>query len=254
MDSKKLILLMAVLAAAGSFIISYRSSLLHGSETQLSEKTIHGITDEEDETAIQSEFEILVQDEAEKKKDSSSNEIIEHSQKTMEVQDAPQINQQRMRQEAIIVQKNSQKITVQDNRSETVPKETKTVRREQEPEGKNSFLIPKQIQSKAEALAGVKVDFKDMVKVADILAGKVSIGEIKFLYNTAKDNVFLNCSAEELRKVRDILFTNLSHDDLECLRQIGEKYGKDMRIINPDISVEEEKNKAESDIELDKIP
>jgi len=107
-------------------------------------------------------------------------------------------------------------------------------------------VISEEVKAKAEALAGRKVEIKDLVRVAEIFLKKMSLSEIKLLYDAAKDDVFLNSSVEEINKVREIVFSKLSPQDLEVIRTIGRKYNKDLRIIDPDISVEEEKQNTQS--------
>lgn len=130
------------------------------------------------------------------------------------------------------------------SKNTAVPKEEEQDEKEQPEEETMPAIIPEQVQEKAEALAGRKVEVKDWIKVAEILVGKMSLSEIKFLFDSAKDNIFLNSSVEELKKIRKIIFSKLSAQDLEAIRTIGRKYNKDMKIIDPDISVEEEKQKA----------
>lgn len=102
----------------------------------------------------------------------------------------------------------------------------------------DSTPIPaKELQTKAEAITGVKVDILDYAKAGEIIIRKLSPGEIKFLFGSAKDDLFAKTSVEELEKIRSIIFSKLSSEDISILRAIGKKYGKSMHILDPDLDV-----------------
>lgn len=168
----------------------------------------------------------------------SENDAENNLNETIDSKDTPELVNKQDQDKTSVGQS-----VVNDN--VTQPKQQEQEIEEEPVEEKVPSIIPKQVQSKAETLAGQKVAVKDWIKVADILVGKLGMSEIRFLFDSAKDDVFLNSSVEELEKVRSILFSKLSAQDLETIRTIGRKYNKDMKIIDPNISVEEEKKRAE---------
>lgn len=99
-------------------------------------------------------------------------------------------------------------------------------------------------ESKVKSIAGDDVDVKDLFTVGFIVLNKLSTDEIKFLFNSAKDDYFLNTPVEEIEKTREILFSKLSDEELETLRSIGKKYGYSMRLLEKDLNVAKAKEEV----------
>jgi hypothetical protein len=97
------------------------------------------------------------------------------------------------------------------------------------------------LQEKSREVLKKELAVGDYVKIAKIVLGKLKLNEIKFLFDSMKNDLFINASLVELERIRGIIFTKLSTEDIASLRAIGNKYGKEMKILDPDINVTEEK-------------
>jgi hypothetical protein len=116
-----------------------------------------------------------------------------------------------------------------------------------------SVPVPiKTLDSKAEAITDMEIETDDYFVAGAIILKKLGPREINYLFGAAKDNLFLNSSVEQLEKIRADLFSKLSGGDIATLRIIGNKYGKAMYMLNPDLNIKEhkayvEKLKAKAD-------
>lgn len=97
-------------------------------------------------------------------------------------------------------------------------------------------LSPGQSKLAAEIEARVQrpVDRKDLLKAGIILMGSLSREELDYVYQVGRKS---QPSKEEMLKVREILLTNLSAEDIAALRALGDKYGKNLRILDPSIPI-----------------
>lgn len=102
---------------------------------------------------------------------------------------------------------------------------------------KPPVAIPGAVDKKASDIAKKDIDMKDYAKAAGVILGKLSLGEIKFLFDTASDEFWVDTPVEEIEKVRNIIFSKLTDSDISTLRQLGKKYGRSMTILNEDIDV-----------------
>lgn len=94
----------------------------------------------------------------------------------------------------------------------------------------NNHYITQDIQKKVDK----PIEKKDLINAATIILKNLSVEEINYIYKVGKKNSY---TKEELQKVREILTTNLSDDDIEVLRSLGGKYGKKLRILDPNVEI-----------------
>lgn len=100
------------------------------------------------------------------------------------------------------------------------------------------------VEEKAEEISRTgKMTFNDYMEIFSIISGKLSIDEIKFLFDTAKGDYWEKTPVEDIYKAREILFSKLSDSDIEKLTQIGKKFGRSMDILKKDLDVEEAKKR-----------
>ena len=105
------------------------------------------------------------------------------------------------------------------------------------PKPKQEAIVPKAVDDKANTIAKGDVQLEDYLEIFKILSGKLSMSEIKYLFDSARDDYWVKTSVEDIEKARKILFSKLSDDDLEKLDKLGRKYGRSMKIIDKDIDV-----------------
>jgi hypothetical protein len=93
-------------------------------------------------------------------------------------------------------------------------------------------LSPEQARIAAEIEARVNqpVNRKDLIKAGLILVGSLSREDLNYVYQVGRKP---QPSKEEMIKVREILVTNLAPEDIATLQTMGEKYGKNLRILDP---------------------
>ena len=104
-------------------------------------------------------------------------------------------------------------------------------------------ILPKSVNNKVDSIAEGEVSGTDLMEVVKIVGGKLSLGEIKYLFDSAKSDYWETTSVEDIEKARSILFSKLTDEDLAKLREIGRKYGRSMDIIRKDLDVAETKEK-----------
>lgn len=105
------------------------------------------------------------------------------------------------------------------------------------------IAIPDAVDQKASSIAKRDIEAQDYFKAAGVILGKLSLNEIKFLFDTASDEFWVTTPVEEIEKVRSIIFSKLTSADIATLRELGKKYGRSMTILEPDINVAETKEK-----------
>lgn len=100
------------------------------------------------------------------------------------------------------------------------------------------------VEEKAQEISRAgKMTFNDYLEIFNIISGKLSLDEIKFLFETARGDYWEKTPIEDIYKAREILFSKLSDNDIEKLIQIGKKFGRSMDILKKDLDVEEAKKR-----------
>lgn len=98
--------------------------------------------------------------------------------------------------------------------------------------------VPSSLQQaldKANGFAKKPIEVKDAADVAAILMKSgLSLKEIKFLVGQADEKL----SNEEKQKIRDLLLSKLSKEEIADLRSIATQYGKKLYILDPDYPIE----------------
>ncbi len=72
---------------------------------------------------------------------------------------------------------------------------------------------------------------KDLLKAGLIILRKFNREEIEYLYRVGTRG---NCTKEELQRIREIILDTLTPQEIDTLREIGAKYGKELRFLAPD--------------------
>lgn len=86
-----------------------------------------------------------------------------------------------------------------------------------------------QIADDVMAKVGRPIDKTDMVKAGLIILKRLSGEEISYLYNVGRKG---SMTADERVKVRKILSTKLSDDDVTTLKALGKKYGRSLTVLD----------------------
>ncbi|MFF2890543.1 hypothetical protein [Paenibacillus sp. NPDC057967] len=96
-------------------------------------------------------------------------------------------------------------------------------------------IIKKPVEKASDLIGGEDIETQDAVDVAAILLNSgLSFKEISYLQGNANYDL----SNEEKQKIRDLLLSKLSAEEIELLRSITVKYGKSLHILNPDYPIE----------------
>lgn len=109
--------------------------------------------------------------------------------------------------------------------------------------GQPNPIITSEVSQKASSIARKEVEMQDYSKAAGVILGKLSLSEIKFIFDTARDDFWVVTPVEEIERVRNIIFSKLDASDLATLTEMGKKYGRSMTILEPNINVAEVKAK-----------
>ncbi|PWW08470.1 hypothetical protein DFQ01_101192 [Paenibacillus cellulosilyticus] len=98
--------------------------------------------------------------------------------------------------------------------------------------------IPKVMEGavdKAASLVGKEIEGQDALDIAAILLNSgLSLRDIRYL----QGNATYDLTTEEKQHIRDLLLEKLTQDEIELLRSITLKYGKNLNILNPDYPIE----------------
>ncbi|GFN32762.1 hypothetical protein [Paenibacillus xylaniclasticus] len=98
--------------------------------------------------------------------------------------------------------------------------------------------IPKVMEGavdKAADLAGEDIEGQDALDVAAILLNSgLSLRDIRYL----QGNATYDLTTEEKQHIRELLLNKLKPDEIELLRTITSKYGKTLKILEPDYPIE----------------
>jgi len=73
----------------------------------------------------------------------------------------------------------------------------------------------------------------DLLEAGLIVISKLSPSEINFLFGFSDNNY----TKEELTEVRRVLLSKLNDKDINTLRNLGQKYGKKLEILDPNIPI-----------------
>ncbi|WP_336776037.1 hypothetical protein [Paenibacillus sp. MMO-58] len=96
-------------------------------------------------------------------------------------------------------------------------------------------IIEKPVEKASQLIGGEKIDSADALDVAAILLNSgLSLKQISYLQGNATTDL----SVEEKQKIRDLLLTKLSDEDIKLLRSITKQYGVALNILNPDYPIE----------------
>lgn len=94
----------------------------------------------------------------------------------------------------------------------------------------NNHDIVQEVQKKIDK----PIEKKDLINAAKIILENLSLEEINYLYKIGKKDTY---TKEEYQKAREILITNLSDKDIEVLCSLGRKYGKTLKILDPNSEI-----------------
>lgn len=96
-------------------------------------------------------------------------------------------------------------------------------------------IIEKPVEKASQLIGGDKIDSADALDVAAILLNSgLSMKQISYLQGNATTDL----SVEEKQKIRDLLLSKLSNDEIELLRSITTGYGISLNILNPKYPIE----------------
>ncbi|MGE5458878.1 MAG: hypothetical protein ACM3NJ_00350 [Methanobacterium sp.] len=73
---------------------------------------------------------------------------------------------------------------------------------------------------------------KDVLKAGLIIIRRLNSSEISFLFRVGSKNSY---TQEEFDQVRSILRTKLTNEDIAVLKELGRKYGKELRVLDENI-------------------
>lgn len=76
---------------------------------------------------------------------------------------------------------------------------------------------------------------KDLIKAGLIILRKFNREEIDFLYQIAAQG---SCTPEELQSVRKIILETLTPQEIDTLRELGAKYGKELRFLDSEVELQ----------------
>ncbi|NLO22373.1 MAG: hypothetical protein GX119_10320 [Syntrophomonadaceae bacterium] len=82
---------------------------------------------------------------------------------------------------------------------------------------------------------GQPVENDDFLKASLIILKKLDKDEISFLYEIGNKE---KPTREELREVRNMLLNKLTPEEIDTLRAMGSKYGKQLRILDPSVPID----------------
>jgi len=99
------------------------------------------------------------------------------------------------------------------------------------------------VEEKAATIVSKPVSSDDFLTATSAILGKLSISEMKYIFDSARSDFWVVTPLEEINNIRSILFSKLTDEDLNTLHQLGQKYGRSMTILNKDIDVAKVKEK-----------
>ncbi|TCM92799.1 hypothetical protein EV294_108188 [Paenibacillus sp. BK033] len=96
-------------------------------------------------------------------------------------------------------------------------------------------IIEKPVEKASQLIGGDKIDSADALDVAAILLNSgLSLKQISYLQGNATTDL----PVEEKQKIRDLLLTKLSDEEIALLKSITKQYGIGLNILNPDYPIE----------------
>jgi hypothetical protein len=106
---------------------------------------------------------------------------------------------------------------------------------EKKQESKLPAIIEKPVEKASQLIGGENIDSADALDVAAILMNSgLSLKQISYL----QGNAAYDLSNEEKSKVRELLLSKLSSEEIELLRSITTKYGITLNILNPEYPIQ----------------
>lgn len=110
-----------------------------------------------------------------------------------------------------------------------------TVATGEKSESKLPSIIEKPVEKASQLIGGDKIDSADALDVAAILLNSgLSLKQISYL----QGNATYDLSVEEKTKMRELLLSKLSDEEIQLLRSITKQYGIGLNILNPDYPIE----------------
>ncbi|SEN61865.1 hypothetical protein [Paenibacillus sp. OV219] len=96
-------------------------------------------------------------------------------------------------------------------------------------------IIKKPVEKASKLLGGQEIKSDDALDVAAILLKSgLNLKQISYL----QGNAAYDLSAEEKQKIRDMLVSKLTKEEINALRNITKQYGIGLNILNPDYPIE----------------
>jgi hypothetical protein len=94
----------------------------------------------------------------------------------------------------------------------------------------NNITVPEALQDKLDR----PLEKKDLIQAGLIILGKLDKEDINFLFQVGNQDSY---TKEELLRVRRILLAKLTSKEIHTLKELGAKYGKELRILDDDFKV-----------------
>ncbi len=85
-----------------------------------------------------------------------------------------------------------------------------------------------QIISDVQNKVGRPIEKKDLIRAGLIILRRLDMDEISFLYQAGKKDTH---SPEEMQQARKILLDKLTSEDINILKELGSKYGKELDFL-----------------------
>lgn len=97
----------------------------------------------------------------------------------------------------------------------------------------NTPTINSEIVNIVQQEVGRPIDTTDLFQAGLIILNKLSTDEINFLFGFSNNSYTI----EDEIEVRRLLFSKLNDEDINTLRALGQKYGKNLEILDPNIPI-----------------
>ncbi|CAM3456107.1 hypothetical protein PALU110988_23780 [Paenibacillus lupini] len=105
----------------------------------------------------------------------------------------------------------------------------------EKPVTKLPAIIEKPVEKASQLIGGQKIDSADALDVVAILMNSgLSLKQISYLQGNATTDL----SIEEKTKIRELLLSKLSEEEIQLLKSITTEYGIALNILNPDFPIE----------------
>lgn len=140
-----------------------------------------------------------------------------------------------------VISKDVQSSTKNESQVNTAATEPPKAQSEDKPAVAST--VQNAVESKASTIVSKPVSTDDFATAASTVLGKLSVSDMMYIFNSARDDFWVVTPVEEIVNIRNILFSKLTDEDLSVLSQLGKKYGRSMTILRKDIDVSKEKDK-----------